>query len=50
MGRERERKDSKVWREEAFGPVGVLVDEAPSFRADQMPYGGVKDSGNAGRR
>ncbi len=28
----------------AFG--GVTVNEAPTFRADQMPYGGVKDSGN----
>jgi acyl-CoA reductase-like NAD-dependent aldehyde dehydrogenase len=25
---------------------GVMVNEAPTFRADQMPYGGVKDSGN----
>ncbi|HET9214815.1 MAG TPA: aldehyde dehydrogenase family protein [Gaiellaceae bacterium] len=25
---------------------GVLVNEAPTFRADQMPYGGVKASGN----
>ncbi|TCJ17389.1 aldehyde dehydrogenase family protein [Rubrobacter taiwanensis] len=25
---------------------GVLVNEAPTFRADQMPYGGTKDSGN----
>lgn len=24
----------------------VLVNEAPSFRADNMPYGGVRDSGN----
>jgi len=24
----------------------VTVNEAPTFRADQMPYGGVKDSGN----
>ncbi|MFJ7219708.1 aldehyde dehydrogenase family protein [Amycolatopsis sp. NPDC098790] len=24
---------------------GVLVGDVPSFRADQMPYGGVKDSG-----
>lgn len=41
--------------DEAFGPVvslvrvssvdGVLVGDVPSFRADQMPYGGVKDSG-----
>jgi acyl-CoA reductase-like NAD-dependent aldehyde dehydrogenase len=84
-------RDTKVWREEIFGPVatintfssfdeaiemandaryglqagiftrdlglaleagrrlefgGVLVNEVPTFRADQMPYGGVKDSGN----
>ena len=25
---------------------GVLINEAPTFRADQMPYGGVKGSGN----
>jgi acyl-CoA reductase-like NAD-dependent aldehyde dehydrogenase len=25
---------------------GVLINEVPTFRADQMPYGGVKDSGN----
>ena len=25
---------------------GVIINEAPTFRADQMPYGGVKDSGN----
>ena len=25
---------------------GIIVNEAPTFRADQMPYGGVKDSGN----
>lgn len=24
---------------------GVVINEAPSYRADQMPYGGVKDSG-----
>jgi acyl-CoA reductase-like NAD-dependent aldehyde dehydrogenase len=28
----------------AFG--GVIVNEAQTFRADQMPYGGVKASGN----
>jgi len=84
-------KDTKVWCEEAFGPVatihtfssfeqglemandskfglqagvftrdvgramqagrtlefgGVHVNEVPAYRADQMPYGGVKDSGN----
>jgi len=31
-------------RQLEFG--GVTVNEAPTFRADQMPYGGVKDSGN----
>ena len=31
-------------RELEFG--GVTVNEAPTFRTDQMPYGGVKDSGN----
>lgn len=25
---------------------GVIVNDAPSFRTDQMPYGGVKESGN----
>jgi acyl-CoA reductase-like NAD-dependent aldehyde dehydrogenase len=25
---------------------GVTINEAPTFRADQMPYGGLKDSGN----
>ena len=25
---------------------GVIVNEAPTFRSDQMPYGGVKASGN----
>src|ERR671924_474717 len=31
-------------RELEFG--GITVNETPTFRADQMPYGGVKDSGN----
>jgi acyl-CoA reductase-like NAD-dependent aldehyde dehydrogenase len=31
-------------RELEFG--GVIVNEAPTFRADQMPYGGIKASGN----
>ena len=26
---------------------GVLINEVPTFRTDQMPYGGVKDSGNS---
>jgi acyl-CoA reductase-like NAD-dependent aldehyde dehydrogenase len=25
---------------------GVLINEVPTFRTDQQPYGGVKDSGN----
>jgi acyl-CoA reductase-like NAD-dependent aldehyde dehydrogenase len=25
---------------------GVLVNEVPTFRADQQPYGGLRDSGN----
>ena len=25
---------------------GVMINEAPTFRSDQMPYGGVKASGN----
>ncbi len=31
-------------RELEFG--GVVVNQAPTFRADQMPYGGIKESGN----
>ena len=31
-------------RELEFG--GVTLNEVPTFRADQMPYGGVKESGN----
>jgi acyl-CoA reductase-like NAD-dependent aldehyde dehydrogenase len=31
---------------EALEFGGVTVNEAPTFRADQMPYGGVKESGN----
>jgi acyl-CoA reductase-like NAD-dependent aldehyde dehydrogenase len=34
----------KAAQELEFG--GVIVNEAPTFRADQMPYGGVKASGN----
>ena len=25
---------------------GVIVNEVPTWRADQMPYGGLRDSGN----
>ena len=31
---------------EALEFGGVTVNEAPTFRADQMPYSGVKGSGN----
>jgi acyl-CoA reductase-like NAD-dependent aldehyde dehydrogenase len=34
----------RAGQELEFG--GVIVNEAPTFRSDQMPYGGVKDSGN----
>ncbi|HEX2708086.1 MAG TPA: aldehyde dehydrogenase family protein [Solirubrobacterales bacterium] len=34
----------KAARTLEFG--GVLINEVPTFRADQQPYGGVKDSGN----
>jgi acyl-CoA reductase-like NAD-dependent aldehyde dehydrogenase len=37
-------KAMKAARALDFG--GVLVNEVPTWRADQMPYGGVRDSGN----
>ena len=36
-------KIQKAWDELDVG--GVLINEVPSWRADQMPYGGNKDSG-----
>jgi acyl-CoA reductase-like NAD-dependent aldehyde dehydrogenase len=41
---ENVRNALRAARELEFG--GVTVNEAPTYRADQMPYGGVKDSGN----
>ena len=38
------RTAMRAAQELEFG--GVIVNEAPTFRADQMPYGGVKESGN----
>ena len=38
--------DSALRAAEQLDFGGVTVNEAPTFRADQMPYGGVKDSGN----
>ena len=35
---------SRPFRTLDFG--GVLVNEVPTWRADQMPYGGLRDSGN----
>ncbi len=37
-------KALRAARQLEFG--GVTVNEAPTYRADQMPYGGVKESGN----
>ncbi len=37
-------KALRAMQELHFG--GVLVGEVPTWRADQMPYGGVRDSGN----
>jgi acyl-CoA reductase-like NAD-dependent aldehyde dehydrogenase len=37
-------KALRAVRELDFG--GVLVNEVPTWRADQQPYGGVRDSGN----
>ncbi len=40
---------TKAWRAfEALEVGGVLVNQVPTFRTENMPYGGVKDSG-AGR-
>jgi acyl-CoA reductase-like NAD-dependent aldehyde dehydrogenase len=38
------RSALRAAQELEFG--GVTINEAPTFRTDQMPYGGVKDSGN----
>ena len=38
------RTAMRAAQELEFG--GVTVNEAPTFRADQMPYGGMKESGN----
>ena len=38
--------DTALHAAESLEFGGVTVNEAPTFRSDQMPYGGVKDSGN----
>ena len=40
------RLDSALRAAQELDFGGVIVNEAPTFRSDQMPYGGVKDSGN----
>jgi acyl-CoA reductase-like NAD-dependent aldehyde dehydrogenase len=40
------RLDTALRVAQALEFGGVTVNEAPTFRTDQMPYGGVKDSGN----
>ena len=35
-----------MWAAQQLDFGGVTVNEAPTWRADQMPYGGVKESGN----
>ncbi len=37
------RKAMRAWDELEVG--GVIVNDVPSWRVDNMPYGGVKDSG-----
>jgi aldehyde dehydrogenase (NAD+) len=37
------RKAMRAWDE--FDVGGVVIGDVPSFRVDNMPYGGVKDSG-----
>jgi acyl-CoA reductase-like NAD-dependent aldehyde dehydrogenase len=36
-------KTMKAW--DTLDVGGVVVNDVPSFRVDNMPYGGVKDSG-----
>ena len=36
-------KMMKAWYNLAVG--GVVINDVPSYRVDNMPYGGVKDSG-----
>ena len=40
------RLDNALRAAQALEFGGVVVNEAPTFRSDQMPYGGVNDSGN----
>jgi acyl-CoA reductase-like NAD-dependent aldehyde dehydrogenase len=40
------RIDAALRLAQALEFGGVTINEVPTFRTDQMPYGGVKDSGN----
>ncbi len=38
--------DTAMWAARSLDFGGVLVNEVPTWRADHMPYGGLRDSGN----
>lgn len=40
------RVDAALRWAERLEFAGVVINETPTFRADQQPYGGIKDSGN----
>lgn len=40
------RVDAAIGWAQRLNFGGVVINETPTFRADQQPYGGVKDSGN----
>jgi acyl-CoA reductase-like NAD-dependent aldehyde dehydrogenase len=41
-----QRIDSALKAARGLKAGAVLVNESPTYRADQMPYGGVGESGN----
>lgn len=38
--------DVAMWAARSLDYGGVLINEVPTWRADHMPYGGLRDSGN----
>ncbi len=38
--------DVAMWAAQSLDYGGVLINEVPTWRADHMPYGGLRDSGN----
>jgi acyl-CoA reductase-like NAD-dependent aldehyde dehydrogenase len=40
------RVDAAITWAERLEFAGVVINETPTFRADQQPYGGIKGSGN----